>query len=67
MHCSIPELAGGKQVRGPLLDSVNADIEAGGDDSALVDAAVQVHDDLAGAVVIDNLELVNVACMGESQ
>ena len=39
----------------------NLDVVAGGDDTGLVQAAVELDNDLAGAVVIDLLEFTNVA------
>jgi hypothetical protein len=41
--------------------NLNRNIESGGDNTALVDATSQLDDDLAGAVVINNLELTNIA------
>jgi hypothetical protein len=55
-------LARGKQVVAPLVNAIDGDIEAGRYDSALVEAAVQVHNNLARSVVINDLELVNVTC-----
>ena len=57
----VAELAGREEVLGPLVDGVDGEVEAGRDDTALVDATVQVDDDLAGALVIDDLELLDVA------
>ena len=57
----IAELTGGQQLDDPVLEVGQADVVAGGDDTGLVEAAVQLDDDLAGAVVIDLLELANVA------
>jgi hypothetical protein len=42
-----PELTGGKKVVGPLVNAIDRHIEAGGDDSALVEAAVEVDHNLA--------------------
>ena len=39
----------------------NLDVVAGGDDTGLVQAAVELDNDLAGSVVIDLLEFTNVA------
>lgn len=50
-----------KNVLHPLLDVMHRDIETGGDHSALVDAANQVDNNLARAVVIKNLEFSDVA------
>lgn len=54
--------AGGEQEGAPVLDRVDGNVEAGRDDAALVQAAVQLDDNLAAAVVVDNLEFANVAC-----
>ena len=56
------ELTGRHELGDPLLELTVLDVEARRDDTALVDTAVQVNDDLAGAAVIDDLELTNVAC-----
>ena len=58
----IAELTGGQQLDDPLLEIGQADVVAGGDDTSLVETAVQLNDDLAGSVVVDLLELANVAC-----
>jgi hypothetical protein len=55
------ELTGGKELDDPLLDVAELDVVAGGDDTGLVDAAVELDDNLAVAVVINLLELANVA------
>jgi len=55
------ELTGGQQVGDPLLHIVELDVKTGRDDTALVQAAVQLNDNLASAVVVDDLELTNVA------
>lgn len=61
----VSELARREQVVDPLLNVAQLQIEPRGDNAALVDAASELHDDLAAAVVIDNLELANVACGGK--
>ena len=58
----IPELTRGQKVAGPLLDLRKLEVEPGRDNPALVDAPNEVDHDLAGAVVVDDLELPNVAC-----
>lgn len=58
----IAELTGRQQLDDPLLEVGQADVVAGRDDTSLVETAVQLDDNLAGAVVIDLLELANVAC-----
>lgn len=57
----VTELTRGKQLDDPLLEIAELDVVAGGDDTGLVDAAVELDDDLAVAVVINLLELANVA------
>ena len=51
----IAKLSGGQEVVGPLLDVSDSNIEPGGDDSALVESAGQVDNDLASSVVINYL------------
>ena len=55
------ELTRGKQLDDPLLHVAELDVVAGGDDTGLVQTAVELNDDLAGAVVINDLELADVA------
>jgi hypothetical protein len=55
------ELTRGQELDDPLLHIAELDVVAGGDDTGLVDAAVKLDDDLAVAVVVDLLELANVA------
>ena len=59
---NVPEATGWEDILHPLLNVRHCDIESGGDNSALVDAANELHHNLAGAVVVDHLELANVAC-----
>lgn len=58
---NVTELTGGEEVLNPGLNVVDGDIEAGRDDTALVDTTIEVDDDLASALVVDNFEFVNVA------
>ena len=58
-----PELTRRQEVVGPLLNVGDGDVEPGHDDAALVEATGQVDDDLAAAVVVDDLELSNVAVL----
>lgn len=55
------ELTRGEQLDDPLLHVAELDVVAGRDDTGLVDAAVELDDDLAVAVVVNLLELANVA------
>lgn len=58
---NVAELTGGQQTDSPLLEVCKLDVVAGGDDTGLVETADQLYNDLARAVVIDLLELANVA------
>lgn len=58
---NVAELTGGEQLDNPLLELVETDVVARVDDTGLVEAAVELHNDLAGAVVVHLLELANVA------
>lgn len=58
----VTELTRGKELDNPLLHVAELDVVAGGDDTGLVEAAVELDNNLAVAVVIDLLELANVAC-----
>ena len=57
----VAELPGGEDTVGPLLEVGEGEVVAGGDDSTLVDAADEFHHNLLGPVVIDDLELPDVA------
>lgn len=57
----VAELTGRQQVDDPLLEVTELDVVSWGDDTGLVEAAVELDDDLAVAVVIDLLVLANVA------
>lgn len=55
------ERTGGEEEVDPRLDLVDLDVEPGRDDASLVEPAVELDDNLAGAVIVDNLELSDVA------
>jgi hypothetical protein len=57
----VTELTRWEQLDNPLLHVAELDVVAGRDDTGLVDAAVELDDNLAVAVVVDLLELANVA------
>jgi hypothetical protein len=57
----VAELTGREQLDNPLLELGETDVVAGRDDTGLVETAVELDNDLAGSVVIDLLELANVA------
>ena len=52
-----------QHVHDPLLNVLSFDIEARGDDTALVEATVQVDNDFASSVIIDNFELTDVTVL----
>ncbi len=54
------EATSGEEQVDPRLDLVDLDVVSRGDNTSLVQATVQLNDDLARAVVIDDLELANV-------
>ena len=56
------ELTAGEKIYDPLLDLVKGDIEARGDDTALVQTSRQFDDDLIGSVIVDDFEFTNVTC-----
>lgn len=56
----VSELTGWKQVRDPLLDLSNSDIETGGNDSAFVETTDEIDNDLAGTMIINEFELADV-------
>ena len=51
----------GEQIRAPLLQLSNTNIKAGGDDTTLVDAAIELNNNLSTTLVLNKLELVDVA------
>lgn len=55
-------LTGRQQAAHPRLNVLGGDVVAGGDGAALVQAAVQLHHNLARAVVVHKLKLADVAC-----
>lgn len=55
------ELTRGQELGGPGFEVTELNGVAGVDDTTLVETAVQLDDDLAGAVVVNLLELANVA------
>lgn len=59
----VAELTRGEELDNPLLEVAELDVVAGRDDTGLVQAAVQLDDNLAVPVVVDLLKLANVACM----
>ena len=63
---NVAELTSGQQLGDPVLEVGETDVVAGGDDTSLVETAVELDNDLARTVVVDLLELANVAWRRES-
>ncbi len=61
------ELTRGKELDGPVLDLTELDGVAGVDNTALVETAVELDDDLAGAVVVNFLKFTDVAWKQEKE
>lgn len=59
----VAELTRWKEVAGKLLNSRHGDIESGGNHTALVDAADELHDNLSCSVVVNDLQVTNVAVL----
>lgn len=57
----VAKLTRRQELDNPLLEIAKLNVVAGRDNAGLVDATVQLDDDLAVAVVVDFLELANVA------
>jgi hypothetical protein len=58
--CTAPDSPWGKRTG---INLVEGNVESWGDDSALVESAVELDDDLASSVIIDNFEFTNVAVL----
>ena len=63
----IPELTGWKQSHNPLLKIFQLDIVSWRDNTGFVEAAVQLNDDLAVAMVVNLFELANVTYESQRQ
>ena len=58
---NVAELTGRKELHDPLLEVSKLNVVSGGDNTSLVQATVELDDNLAVAVVINFLEFTNVA------
>ncbi len=56
----VAELTRRQQLDNPLLEVGKTDVVPGRDNTSLVQAAIELHDDLAGSVVINLLEFTDV-------
>ena len=57
------ELSGRQDVVAELLEVLQLEVESRGDDSALVKSTIEIDDDLAISLIINDLELANVAVL----
>ncbi len=60
---NLAKLTSRQQLVGPSLNVTQRHVETGANDGALVDSAVEVHNNLASALVVDDFELANVAVL----
>ena len=58
---NVSELTGGEEVPQPRLELLDGHIVTGADDTTLVDASQELDHNLAGTVVVNDLELTNVS------
>ena len=56
-------MTGRHQVRRPLLNILQFNIEPWRDDSALVEPSIELHYDFVRSVIIDDLEIVDVSVL----
>jgi len=59
---NLAELTTGQEVDNPLFNFVDRNIESGGDDTALVEAAIEFNDNFLRTVVVDDFEFTNISC-----
>ncbi len=57
------EVSGGEDGGGEILEFGEVEVESGGDNTALVEAAVELNNDLSGSGIIDNFEFVDVSML----
>lgn len=58
----VAKLTRGQQLYNPFLKVTELDVVARRDDTSLVEAAIELNNNLAAAVVIDFLEFADIAC-----
>jgi len=59
----VSELTGWEKLDNPLLEICETDVVSWGDDTGLVETAVQLDDNLSGSVVVDLLKFANVSVL----
>lgn len=57
----VSELSGGEDLGKDLLVVRERHVEVGRDDSALVESSIELNDNFASSLVIDNLEVIDVS------
>ena len=57
------KLPAGQQSRGPLLHVAELDVEAWRNHCTLIEPSIQLHNDLSGAMIINNFKFFNVAVL----
>ena len=60
------ETTGREEQVNPRLNLSHLHVITGRDDTRLVQTAIQLNDDLASTVIVNDLELANVACQLDS-
>ena len=66
-HHDVSELTRRKQVVRPLLDGSKCQIESWRNNTALIKTADELNDNLAAAMVIDDLEFANISWLQQLQ
>ncbi len=64
---NVTERTGGQELLNPVLNLTELNVEARRNDTALVDTSVELDDNLARTVVVDLLELSDVALICKTQ
>ena len=62
-HDDETERTSGQQLLNPVLNLTQVDVVSWRDDTALVNSAVELNNNLAGSVVVNLLELSDVTCV----
>ncbi len=63
MRKYLPKLTGWQKVLCPGFDLVEGNIKSWRNDTTLVEATVQVDNDLSGSVIIDDFEFTNITVL----
>lgn len=63
----VAETTRGKQQVDPVFNLGDLDVETRGDNTSLVQAPIELYDNLSGAMIVDNLKFANVAYRKQCQ